>query len=52
METGRPLDPAFDLPVLMVSRPSLNFGIGDQLTVFYRFLLASVRYSHDSILSS
>ncbi len=31
MEMGRSPDPALDLPVLMMFRPSSNFGSGDQV---------------------
>ena len=31
MKMGRSLDPGFDLPVLMMSHPSLNFGNGGQV---------------------
>ncbi len=31
MKMGRSLDPAFDLPVSMISHPSLNFEKGGQV---------------------
>ncbi len=31
MKMGRSLDPALDLPVLMMSHPSLNSGNGSQI---------------------